>query len=79
MLDLAKFKTCALSMTLSFSGQLMAMYCKDRKIRVFSISNGKLIKIFDETLQMYVDAQATPKLKSELLYLDKVDFEKRLT
>lgn len=49
-LELAKIKTCALSCTVSNSGEMIAFYCKDRKIRIFTIRNGKLIKTIDETL-----------------------------
>ena len=48
-------KTCALSCTLSNNGLMIAFYCRDRKIRVFSIRTGKLVRSFDETLQSYID------------------------
>jgi peptidylprolyl isomerase domain and WD repeat-containing protein 1 len=54
------------------------MYCKDRKIRVFRIADGKLIRTIDESLQMYIEEQQSMKSKNEMMYLDKLDFERRL-
>eukprot|EP00347_Sterkiella_histriomuscorum_P006628 403352043 len=78
LLELVKNKTCALSMALSNDGQKVVLYCKDRKIRLFRIGDGKLLKTFDESLQKYVDDQLSIKSKNDMLYLDKSDFERRL-
>lgn len=50
LLELVKHKTCALSISLSNDGQRMAMYCRDRRVRLFRLSDGKLLRTFDETL-----------------------------
>jgi hypothetical protein len=50
LLELVKSKTCALSISFSNSGLIMAMYCRDRKIRLFSVRTGRLIHTYDETL-----------------------------
>jgi hypothetical protein len=54
------------------------MFCKDRKIRVLRIADGKLIRTIDESLQMYIEEQQSMKSKNEMVYLDKLDFERRL-
>jgi peptidylprolyl isomerase domain and WD repeat-containing protein 1 len=77
-LDLVKAKTCVLSTALGNSGEIIAFYCRDRIIRIFAIRTGKLIKEIDETLQGYIDFQATNKNKADLLYLEKLDFERRM-
>src|SRR5438105_9860861 len=51
--DLIKHKTCALSCTFNQSGLIMALYCKDRRIRVFNVRSGELIKTYNETLELY--------------------------
>jgi len=55
LLELATKKTCALNMTFSNSGNMMAIFCRDRFIRIFNVKTGKLLKTIDETLQSYID------------------------
>ena len=50
LFELAKNKTCALSTQFSNDGSKFAIYCKDRKIRLFDMKSGKLIKTYIETL-----------------------------
>lgn len=47
-LELAKVKTFALSMSISNSGDLIAVYARDRKIRIFNVVTGKLLKTIEE-------------------------------
>ena len=54
------------------------MYCRNRSIKVYSISDGKLILNIDESLNKYVEEQQSQKSKLELMYLEKLDFERRL-
>jgi len=75
---MVKNKTCALSIALSNNGNKIAMLCKDRKIRIFRIIDGKLLKTIDESLQKYMDEQLNIKSKTDFLYLDKLDFERRM-
>ena len=49
-MQLAKNRTYALSCAVSNSGELVAMYCRDRKIRIFNVRTGKLIRMTDDSL-----------------------------
>ncbi len=55
LLELVKNETCVLSLAYSSNGALMALYCRDRKVRIFNIAKGRLVKTYNETLQSYVD------------------------
>lgn len=55
LLEIAKSKTFALSCAASNTGEFMAFYTRDRKIRVFSIKSGKLLRTIDDSLQQYID------------------------
>jgi peptidylprolyl isomerase domain and WD repeat-containing protein 1 len=55
LFELIKNKTSALSCSFSNDGKLLAIYCRDRKIRLFDVKTGKLKKTINETLQMYID------------------------
>ena len=50
LLDIAKCKTYALSCAASNSSELIAFYTRDRKIRVFNIRLGKLLRTVDDSL-----------------------------
>jgi len=43
LLDLGKAKTFALTVSMNNSGELIAVYARDRKIRIFNIVTGKLL------------------------------------
>ncbi len=47
-LELAKAKTFALSIAVSNSGDLIVVYARDRKIRIFNLLTGKLLKTIEE-------------------------------
>jgi peptidylprolyl isomerase domain and WD repeat-containing protein 1 len=47
-LELAKAKTFALSTAVSNNGEMLALYARDRKVRVFNIRTGKLIRTVDD-------------------------------
>lgn len=49
LLEMAKAKTFALSMSVSNNGDLLAIYARDRKIRIFNVITGKLLRTVDET------------------------------
>lgn len=55
LFELVKHKTCALSCAFSSDGSKLAMYCRDRRVRVFEVKTGKLKKIYNETLETYID------------------------
>ena len=82
LFDLAKAKTFALTMVINNSGELIAVYARDRKIRIFNIVTGKLLKTIEEQTQIYIDYQVTKgsgaAAKTDMLYLEKLDFERRM-
>ncbi len=82
LLDLAKAKTFALTMSINNSGELFAVYARDRKIRIFNIVTGKLLQTIEEQTQIYIDYQVTKgsgaAAKADMLYLEKLDFERRM-
>ena len=49
LLELAKKKTFALSCAISNNGTMIALYCRDRKIRIFIITSGTLIVTIEES------------------------------
>ena len=57
--DLAKVHTMALAMAVSNNGNLLAVYGRDKKVRVFDIKTGKLLQFTVESNQVYIDYQAT--------------------
>lgn len=82
-LELARAKTFALSMAVSNNGQLLAIYARDRRIRIFNIKTGKLLRTVDDQTQIYIDYQLTKGTggsvaKADMLYLEKLDFERRM-
>ncbi len=82
LLELAVKKTFALSTAISNDGNIMAFYCRDRQIRIFEVRSGKLLRTLDESLQLYIDYQnqkgTTQAQKGDMLYLEKLDFERRM-
>eukprot|EP01068_Selenidium_serpulae_P004905 Selendium_serpulae@DN3800_c0_g1_i4.p1 len=74
--ELLKAKTFPFSMTISPNGSLVAMLCEDCHVRIFRLSDGKKIREYDESLQMYGAAQSDPR--SEQLHLDRLDFGRRV-
>lgn len=70
-MELVRAKTHALSVCVR--EEILAMYCRDRKVRIFSIKSGKLLKTIDETLAQYSVAE-----KGSIMYLEKFDLERRM-
>ncbi|XP_054162055.1 peptidylprolyl isomerase domain and WD repeat-containing protein 1-like [Oppia nitens] len=61
--ELAKNKTIPHDICFSKDGKLFAAICSDRKVRVFKFITGKLIRVFDESLQHLTQLQqTTPQL-----------------
>jgi peptidylprolyl isomerase domain and WD repeat-containing protein 1 len=72
--ELVQKKTFALSIEFSHDCQVMAMFCRDRKIRLFSFETGTLMKTYKlETLEQIKSMQELPMLK-----LEQADFDKRM-
>jgi peptidylprolyl isomerase domain and WD repeat-containing protein 1 len=55
--ELAKNKTIPHDISFSNDGKLFAAICSDRKVRVFKFLTGKLIRVFDESLQQLTSLQ----------------------
>jgi len=55
LMSLVKAKTYALSCT--FTDSLLVFFCRDRKIRIFWLKSGKLLRTLDESIASYVEYQ----------------------
>ena len=53
--ELMKNKTSALAINFSDNGMMMAIFSRDRKIRLFNMKTGKLMKVYNESLQSYIE------------------------
>ena len=53
LLMLASAKTCALTCAVSNFTDMLAVYGKDRLIRIFNLRTGRLIRTFDDSLASY--------------------------
>ncbi|KJH47928.1 peptidyl-prolyl cis-trans isomerase, cyclophilin-type [Dictyocaulus viviparus] len=51
--EFVKMRTVPVSLALNPKGTLFATYGEDRRLRIFSLSTGKLLKTIDETLNKY--------------------------
>eukprot|EP01134_Creolimax_fragrantissima_P000761 CFRG0761T1 len=69
--EFVKCKTTPTSIDINKSGQLMAIMAKDRKVRIFKITTGKLYRVYDESLAVYAH-------QTEKLQIDHVDFGRRM-
>lgn len=71
---LAKAKTFALSIAGSTSGTMIAIYARDRRVRVFDVARGALLLTVDDSTQQYIDYQESKGTRADMLYLEKLDF-----
>lgn len=60
--EFAKNKTVVTGLSISGNGKRFATISTDRKVRVFTFLTGKLVRVYDETLARYAEAQQTPAL-----------------
>eukprot|EP00397_Hematodinium_sp_SG-2012_P037438 GEMP01040579.1.p1 GENE.GEMP01040579.1~~GEMP01040579.1.p1 ORF type:complete len:614 (+),score=127.20 GEMP01040579.1:270-1844(+) len=74
--ELLKEKTSAISLAVSKDGLLFAMMCADGRLRIFRTITAKLMRIFDESIELFSDAQSDPQMTN--LHLDRFDFGRRL-
>lgn len=70
--EFAKNKTIVTGLTVSNDGRKFATVSTDRKIRVFQFLTGKLIRVYDEALARFSEAQSTP------LALPNMEFSRRM-
>ncbi|CAH8648291.1 unnamed protein product [Heterobilharzia americana] len=71
-------KTYAVSVVFSPSGEILAVLGADRKIRLFRFSTGKLIRVYDESLQQYSNLQQTKQLLPSMEFGRRLAQEKEL-
>ncbi|POM74487.1 Peptidylprolyl isomerase domain and WD repeat-containing protein 1, partial [Phytophthora palmivora] len=70
--ELAKSKTYVTAIDVSRDGQSFVVTAKDKQIRVFRFTTGKMRRKYDESLAVFEDAQADGSL-----HLDALDFGRR--
>ena len=54
LFELIKCKTFCLSLSLSHNGEYFAVFCKDKHLRIFKFSTGKIILTLNETLKVNI-------------------------
>jgi peptidylprolyl isomerase domain and WD repeat-containing protein 1 len=70
--EFAKNKTIVTGISVNSDGKKFATMSTDRKVRVFLFLNGKLIRVYDESLARFSEIQATP------LALPNMEFSRRM-
>jgi len=68
--------TFAISIGISNNGQLFVATCEDGRLRVFRFTTGKMLRAYDESLEMFTAAQSDPNMSE--LHLDRFDFGRRI-
>jgi len=74
--ELLKNKTFAIHIGLSGDGQLFVLTCDDGRLRLFRFSTAKMVRAYDESLEMFTAAQSDPNMSD--LHLDRFDFGRRI-
>lgn len=74
--ELLKNQTFAISISSSSDGQMFVATCEDGRLRVFRYSTMKMIRAYDESLEMFTAAQSDPNMQD--LHLDRFDFGRRI-
>ncbi|XP_053992498.1 peptidylprolyl isomerase domain and WD repeat-containing protein 1-like isoform X2 [Hylaeus volcanicus] len=73
--DIYKFKTYIVAIAITRDAKILACLCADGIVRLFRLTTGKLIRCYDESLEMFTTAQTDPLMLP--LKLDRFDFERR--
>jgi len=76
MYELLKNQTFAISISTSWDGNLFVATCEDGRIRVFRFATMKMVRAYDESLEMFTAAQSDPNMSE--LHLDRFDFGRRI-
>ena len=71
LFEFAKNKTYPCGLAISPDGRKFASLGRDRKVRIFHFHTGKLYRVFDESLQRYIELQQTT------LQLPNMEFGRR--
>ncbi|XP_055594558.1 peptidylprolyl isomerase domain and WD repeat-containing protein 1 [Uranotaenia lowii] len=64
--EFAKNKTVAVSLAFSPDGKKFATVSTDRKVRVFGVLTGKLLRVYDESLARYSESQQLSQALSNM-------------
>lgn len=67
--ELVKRKTQPLSIDISRDGSKIAVMGKDKQIRVFSFGKAKLLRVYNESMEVFETAMSTGSLG-----IDSIDF-----
>jgi len=76
MYELMKNQTFAIHIASSPDGQFFVLTCDDGRLRVFRYSTMKMVRAYDESLEMFTAAQSDPNMAE--LHLDRFDFGRRV-
>eukprot|EP00441_Pelagodinium_beii_P024239 CAMPEP_0197653666 /NCGR_PEP_ID=MMETSP1338-20131121/36622_1 /TAXON_ID=43686 ORGANISM="Pelagodinium beii, Strain RCC1491" /NCGR_SAMPLE_ID=MMETSP1338 /ASSEMBLY_ACC=CAM_ASM_000754 /LENGTH=628 /DNA_ID=CAMNT_0043228867 /DNA_START=41 /DNA_END=1927 /DNA_ORIENTATION=- len=74
--ELLKNQTWAVSLSISLDGNMVVATCEDGRLRVFRFTTMKMIRAYDESLEMFTAAQSDPNMSE--LHLDRFDFGRRI-
>eukprot|EP00927_Polykrikos_kofoidii_P032006 TRINITY_DN27395_c0_g1_i2.p1 TRINITY_DN27395_c0_g1~~TRINITY_DN27395_c0_g1_i2.p1 ORF type:complete len:720 (-),score=160.89 TRINITY_DN27395_c0_g1_i2:121-2280(-) len=74
--ELMKNQTFAISMSLSPDSSMFVATCEDGRLRIFRFATCKMVRAYDESLEMFTAAQSDPNMAE--LHLDRFDFGRRV-
>lgn len=75
LLELVRHRTTCRSLTISPNGELFAVNCSDRYIRLFSYPTGRLLHTYNETIALYEQVQEDP---TSPFRLERIEFLRRM-
>ncbi len=78
LFDLAKHKTSALCLCLSHNGEHFAVIGKDKIVRVYKFTTGKIIARYDETARHCIEVQNSDKPEYAKFKLDRIEFDRKM-
>ncbi|CAE8633384.1 unnamed protein product [Polarella glacialis] len=74
--ELLKNQTHAISLSINADGSMFLAVCEDGRLRVFRFATCKMVRAYDESLEMFTAAQSDPNMAE--LHLDRFDFGRRI-
>mmetsp|Transcript_35664 Transcript_35664/g.83456 ORF Transcript_35664/g.83456 Transcript_35664/m.83456 type:complete len:625 (-) Transcript_35664:66-1940(-) len=74
--ELKKNQTHAVSLSVSGDGKMFVAVCDDGRLRIFRFATCKMVRAYDESLEMFTAAQSDPNMAD--LHLDRFDFGRRI-
>jgi peptidylprolyl isomerase domain and WD repeat-containing protein 1 len=76
--EFAKNKTVVTGLACSFDGRKFATISTDRKVRVFQFLTGKLVRVYDEALARFQEAQQTSRAIPNMEFSRRLNMEKEI-